>query len=150
MLKPFFIKKKNIDNRLLPAVTAADVGKVFGVTEDGKVAAVEDGGTKKMINIPLTDVEFGQIFAGTPLDKTISSSETANLDDETLTNVIITVTREEGVVIFCNYAVGQVASCYWGNVVTFGDTTAAILQIARNFEDATNVVTISLYKFSIT
>lgn len=44
MLKPFFIKKKNIDNRLLPVVSAADAGKVLGVTEDGKVAAVEAGG----------------------------------------------------------------------------------------------------------
>lgn len=44
MLKPFYIKKKNIDNRLVPEVSAADAGKVLGVTEDGSIAPVEAGG----------------------------------------------------------------------------------------------------------
>lgn len=44
MLKPFYNKKKNIDDRLVPAVSAADAGKVLGVTEEGKVAPVEGGG----------------------------------------------------------------------------------------------------------
>lgn len=46
MLKPFYNKKKNIDDRLVPAVTAADAGKVLGVTEEGKIAPVEAGGGK--------------------------------------------------------------------------------------------------------
>ena len=41
MLKPFYNKKKNIDDRLLPAVTVDDAGKFLGVTEDGKFAPVE-------------------------------------------------------------------------------------------------------------
>ncbi len=44
MLKPFYNKKKNIDNRLVPAVSAADAGKVLGVTEEGKIGLVESGG----------------------------------------------------------------------------------------------------------
>ena len=44
MLKPFYIKKKNIDNRLLPPATAADAGKLVGVTEGGNFGLVEDGG----------------------------------------------------------------------------------------------------------
>ena len=44
MLKPFYNKKKNIDNRLLPAATAVDAGKVVGVTEDGKISLVEGDG----------------------------------------------------------------------------------------------------------
>lgn len=46
MLKPFYNKKKNIDDRLVPAVTADDVGKVLGVIEEGKIAPVEGGGGK--------------------------------------------------------------------------------------------------------
>lgn len=48
MLKPFYNKKKNIDDRLVPAVTAADAGKVLGVTEEGKIAAVEGGGGSQL------------------------------------------------------------------------------------------------------
>lgn len=48
MLKPFYNKKKNIDDRLVPAVSAADAGKVLGVTEDGKIAAVEGGGGSQL------------------------------------------------------------------------------------------------------
>lgn len=44
MIKPFYNKKKNIDNRLVPAVSPSDAGKVLGVTEDGKIAPVEGGG----------------------------------------------------------------------------------------------------------
>ncbi|MBO7206954.1 MAG: hypothetical protein J6W10_05005 [Kiritimatiellae bacterium] len=44
MLKPFFIKKKNIDDRLLPSATVADVGKIVAVTEDGGFDLVEAGG----------------------------------------------------------------------------------------------------------
>lgn len=44
MLKPFYNKKKNIDDRLVPAVSAADAGKFLGVTEEGKIALVEGGG----------------------------------------------------------------------------------------------------------
>ena len=44
MLKPFYNKKKNIDNRLLPSVTAADAGKLVGVTDEGKFGLVEGGG----------------------------------------------------------------------------------------------------------
>lgn len=44
MLKPFYNKKKNIDNRLLPSATVADAGKLVGVTEDGKFGLVEGGG----------------------------------------------------------------------------------------------------------
>lgn len=44
MLKPFYNKKKNIDYRLVPAVSPDDAGKVLGITEDGKIAPVEGGG----------------------------------------------------------------------------------------------------------
>lgn len=44
MLKPFYNKKKNINDRLVPAVSVADAGKFLGVTEDGKIAPVEGGG----------------------------------------------------------------------------------------------------------
>lgn len=44
MLKPFYNKKKNIDNRLVPVVSAADAGKVFGVDEEGNITLVEGGG----------------------------------------------------------------------------------------------------------
>lgn len=44
MVKPFYIKKKNIDDRLVPEVSAADAGKVLGVTDAGKIAPVEGGG----------------------------------------------------------------------------------------------------------
>lgn len=60
MLKPFFIKKKNIDNRLVPVVTAADAGKVLGVTEDGKIAPVEGGGGADF------EVVYFTIESGTP------------------------------------------------------------------------------------
>ena len=150
MLKPFYIKKKNINSRLVPPVSAADAGKLLGVDEEGNIILVEDSGKKKIINIPITDIEFGQMYGGTPVDKTIASSETSNLDDETLTSVIITITREDGAVIFCNYAAGQTAKCYWGNIVTMGGSNAAIAQIVRNFEDATNVVEVSLLRFSVT
>ena len=46
MLKPFYNKKKNIDNRLLPSATVADAGKVVGVTEDGKFGLVGGGNTE--------------------------------------------------------------------------------------------------------
>lgn len=48
MLKPFYNKKKNIDNRLLPVVTAEDAGKVLGVTEDGKIGLIENGGSDQL------------------------------------------------------------------------------------------------------
>ena len=48
MLKPFYNKKKNIDDRLVPAVTAADAGKLLGVTEEGKIAPVEGGGGSQL------------------------------------------------------------------------------------------------------
>lgn len=44
MLKPFWNKKKNIDDRLTPAVTAADAGKALVVDENGKIIASEVGG----------------------------------------------------------------------------------------------------------
>lgn len=50
MLKPFYNKKKNIDDRLVPAVTAADAGKFLGVTEDGKIAPVEGGSEQLYIH----------------------------------------------------------------------------------------------------
>lgn len=58
MLKPFYNKKKNIDDRLVPEVSVADAGKVLGVTEEGKIAAVEAGGGHKFISLPtLTGVQ---------------------------------------------------------------------------------------------
>jgi len=49
MLKPFYNKKKNIDNRLLPSATVADAGKVLGVDDEGKYALTEGGGGGKFI-----------------------------------------------------------------------------------------------------
>ena len=37
MLKPFWNKKKNINDRLTPVVSAADAGKALVVNEDGKI-----------------------------------------------------------------------------------------------------------------
>lgn len=39
MLKPFFIRKKNIDNRLVPVVSAADAGKALTVDDNGNIIA---------------------------------------------------------------------------------------------------------------
>lgn len=54
MLKPFYNKKKNIDNRLLPSATAADAGKVVGVTEDGNFVLVEGGSVYPEVKIKFT------------------------------------------------------------------------------------------------
>lgn len=64
MLKPFYNKKKNIDDRLLPAVTAEDAGKVFIVDANGKIRA---GLTQKYFIDPnatgagLTGLTFSKI-----------------------------------------------------------------------------------------
>lgn len=44
MLKPFYNKKKNIDDRLLPVVSAADAGKALVVDANGKIVIGEAGG----------------------------------------------------------------------------------------------------------
>ena len=76
MLKPFYNKKKNIDKRLLPPATAADVGKVVGVTEDGNFALVEGsgGGEGFNLNVSLTGeiVEGHPVFNEGTLDKPIA------------------------------------------------------------------------------
>lgn len=46
MLKPFYNRKVNIDDRLVPAVTAEDAGKALVVGEDGKITTGEAGGGK--------------------------------------------------------------------------------------------------------
>lgn len=44
MLKPFYNRKVNIDDRLVPAVTAEDAGKALVVGEDGKITTGDAGG----------------------------------------------------------------------------------------------------------
>lgn len=73
MLKPFYIKKKNIDNRLLPAVTAADAGKVLGVTEEGKFGLVEGGGGADFSSIR------GRVIELTVTNNVISAVEVDNV-----------------------------------------------------------------------
>lgn len=60
MLKPFYIKKKNIDDRLVPEVFASDAGKVLGVTEEGKIAPVEAGGVDALPE--MTSADGGKIL----------------------------------------------------------------------------------------
>lgn len=48
MLKPFYNKKKNIDNRLLPVVTADDAGKGLVVDENGNIVAEEVSGGNQL------------------------------------------------------------------------------------------------------
>lgn len=70
MLKPFYNKKKNIDDRLVPAVTAADAGKALIVGEDGKITTGESGGGKLYQH----NIHFGY-FEG-PVMVIITDSET--------------------------------------------------------------------------
>lgn len=73
MLKPFYNKKKNIDDRLVPAVSAADAGKVLGVTEEGKIAPVEGGGGGSYTHLLTLDQETRAIIVNddpTPFTKT--------------------------------------------------------------------------------
>ena len=70
MLKPFFIKKKNIDNRLLPAVTSDDAGKIFIVNEDGKLVLVKYGAVSTVL-VELTQEEAQEIYGGGNVTKTL-------------------------------------------------------------------------------
>lgn len=52
MLKPFFNKKKNIDDRLVPEVSVEDAGKALVVGEDGKITTGEVGGGTEVVANP--------------------------------------------------------------------------------------------------
>lgn len=43
MLKPFWVKKKNIDKQLLPEFSSDDEGLILGIGEDGKIVSVDPG-----------------------------------------------------------------------------------------------------------
>lgn len=77
MLKPFYNKKKNIDDRLVPAVSAADAGKVLGVTEEGKIAAVEAGGGVNIVTVEITAEEAISIYQEGSVQKTIPNPTAA-------------------------------------------------------------------------
>lgn len=64
MLKPFYIKKKNIDNRLLPEVSVTDAGKVLGISEEGTIIPVEGGGGFKEISIDITSAQAEDLIGG--------------------------------------------------------------------------------------
>lgn len=77
MLKPFYNKKKNIDNRLVPPVTAVDVGKVLGVDDEGKYALTEGGGKLYAHKIRSSDANF-------PISVIIVNGESTEFTNDTL------------------------------------------------------------------
>lgn len=79
MLKPFYIKKKNIDNRLLPAVTAADAGKALVVDANGKIVTGEAGGNinyNKEIRLTASGIGANVSISSMKIDNTV-----VNIDD---------------------------------------------------------------------
>lgn len=82
MLKPFYIKKKNINNRLVPPVSAADAGKVLGVTEEGKIAPVEGGGGGSSHIIFLDSISMTHTPLETSIDSNVLYSCHFRLDEE--------------------------------------------------------------------
>lgn len=79
MLKPFYNKKKNIDVRLLPAVTAADAGKALVVDENGKIVTGEAGGNinyNHQINLTAPEIGSNVSISSMKIDSTV-----VNIDD---------------------------------------------------------------------
>ena len=79
MLKPFYNKKKNIDDRLLPPVTAADAGKALVVDENGKIVTGEAGGNINYIqdiNLTASGIGTQVSISNMKIDNTV-----VNIDD---------------------------------------------------------------------
>ena len=101
MLKPFYNKKKNIDNRLLPLATAADAGKFVGVTDEGKFGLVEGGGASEILIVHPTVDGQGNVV----LDKTYS---------EMLAHL-----TEDKPVLCMNAGIASTRMSYNNNTITF-------------------------------
>lgn len=104
MLKPFYNKKKNIDDRLVPAVTAADAGKVVGVDEEGNITLIEagsGGGSDSFnVNIAITGeiVQSQIVFNEGTLDKPIAEVVDAVNTRKYITGVIKADVRSVGII----------------------------------------------------
>lgn len=128
MLKPFYIKKKNIDDRLVPDVSAADAGKVLGVNDDGKVVAVEAGGGFSIALIDLSAQDIVKVYQG----NTVSKSTQAD------TSVAIVILRiPDGTMTYCYLSVASSTDLVYRSIA---DTD---INIKVEYKIATGIANIS-------
>lgn len=146
MLKPFYNKKKNIDNRLVPEVSAADAGKVLGVTEDGKIGLVEGG--KKFIHVPeFSALEFLQLMSGSAITKIIPDNESVDMDQEDVLKTVLILTSSNNSYYLPGIADFATGGKKWGTFSVEAGPLGVAIEVQRERNDTHNVVTTRVFTF---